>query len=111
MTEILQENLIALFSENRLKSYNFNCDDNAIVLERYLYNIEVSKALYPLLSILEISLRNRINKAIERVIQADWLLKELQYQNILLDNEYKKLLDDGIINQDDYDKMKGQLLT
>lgn len=93
MTEILQENLIALFSENRLKSYNFNCDDNAIVLERYLYNIEVSKALYPLLSILEISLRNRINKAIERVIQADWLLKELQYQNILLDNEYKKLLD------------------
>lgn len=93
MTEILQENLIALFSENRLKSYNFNCDDNAIVLERYLYNIEVSKALYPLLSILEISLRNRINKAIERVIQTDWLLKELQYQNILLDNEYKKLLD------------------
>lgn len=88
-----QNNLIELFSEKRLKSYKSNEDDNIIALEKYLYNIEVSKALYPLLSILEISLRNRINNAIDCIIQADWLIKELQQQNILLDNEYKKLLD------------------
>lgn len=93
MKDTLQNNLIELFSENRLKSYKFDNDDNAIALEKYLYNIEASKALYPLLSILEISLRNRINKAIESIIQPDWLVKELQQQNILLDNEYKKLLD------------------
>ena len=93
MVDIFQENLIALFSNNRLKSYKFDNDDNTIALERYLYNIEVSKALYPLLSILEISLRNRVNKAIETVIQSDWILKELQQQDILLDNEHKKLLE------------------
>ena len=93
MVDIFQENLIALFSDNRLKSYKFDNDDNTIALERYLYNIEISKALYPLLSILEISLRNRVNKAIETVIQSDWILKELQQQNILLDNEHKKLLE------------------
>ena len=94
MEKILENNLIDLFSNNRLTSYKFNDnDDNATILQRYLYNIEVSKSLYPLLSILEISLRNRINKAIEMVIQPEWLLKELNKQNILLPNEHKKLLD------------------
>ena len=45
------------------------------------------------MSILEISLRNRINQAIETVIKQDWILKELNQQSILLPNEHKKLLD------------------
>lgn len=94
MTLKYENKLVNLFSSNRLSSYKFdNNDDNAVALERYLYNIEISKALYPLLSILEISLRNRINKAIESVIEKDWLLKELKQQNILLSGEHKKLLD------------------
>lgn len=94
MNEVLQNNLIELFSNNRLKSYKFNSsDDNNIALKRYLYNIEISKALYPLLSILEISLRNRINKAIENIIKPNWLINEIEQQCILLDNEHKKLLD------------------
>ena len=94
MNEVLQNNLIELFSNNRLKSYKFNSsDDNNIALKRYLYNIEISKALYPLLSILEISLRNRINKAIENIIKQNWLIDEIEQQCILLDNEHKKLLD------------------
>lgn len=94
MAKQTESNLINLFSENRLNSYKYDAnDDNSILLERYLYNIEVSKALYPLLSILEISLRNRINKAIENTIQQDWLMKELNAQNILLTGEFNKLQD------------------
>ena len=94
MAKDLEENLVKLFSSNRLNSYKYdNNDTYSIVLERYLYNIELSKSLYPLLSFLEISLRNRINQAIETVIQQDWLLKEHNQQNILFPNEYKKLLE------------------
>lgn len=92
MAKALEENLVRLFSSNRLNSYKYN-SNASIVLERYLYNIEVSKSLYPLLSILEISLRNRINEAIEDVIMQDWLLKEINQQNILLSNEHNKLLE------------------
>lgn len=89
-----ETNLINLFSVNRLNSYKYDTnDDSSILLERYLYNIEVSKALYPLLSLLEISLRNRINQAIEDTIQKDWLMKELNGQNILLTGEFNKLQD------------------
>lgn len=94
MKKALEANLIDLFSLKRLSSYKYNENDtDTIALERYLYNIELSKSLYPLLSILEISLRNRINQAIESVIQENWLGKELNQQNILLANEHKKLLE------------------
>lgn len=94
MAKILYENLINLFSIARLSSYQYSPKDTtAIALERYLYNIELSKALYPLLSILEIALRNRINQAIETTIKHDWLMQELQQQSVLLPHEYKKLLE------------------
>lgn len=94
MSKTLETNLVNLFSSNRLNSYKYNDnDDDSIALERYLYNIELSKSLYPLLSILEISLRNRINQAIETTIQNDWLMKELNNQNILLTGEFNKLQD------------------
>ncbi len=94
MAKAFEENLVKLLSSNRLNSYKYdNNDDYSIVLERYLYNIELSKSLYPLLSFLEISLRNRINQAIETVVQHDWLLKELNQRNILLSNEHNKLLE------------------
>lgn len=90
----IETNLVNLFSENRLNSYRYDSnDDNSIILERYLYNIEVSKALYPILSILEISLRNRINEAIEKTIKQDWLMLELNCQSILLTGEFNKLQD------------------
>lgn len=94
MSKTLENNLVNLFSSNRLSSYKYDINDtDSVALERYLYNIEISKSLYPLLSILEISLRNRINQAIETVIKQDWILKELNQQSILLPNEHKKLLD------------------
>ena len=73
MLKPLENNLINLFSSNRLSSYKYDINDtDSIALERYLFNIEVSKSLYPLLSILEISLRNRINQSIETIIKQDW---------------------------------------
>ncbi len=94
MGKTVETNLVDLLSSKRLSSYKYNVNDtDAIALERYLYNIELSKSLYPLLSILEISLRNRLNKAIDTVIQENWLVKELNQQNILLQNEHKKLLE------------------
>ena len=39
MKKTLQNNLIELFSEKRLKSYKSNEDDNIIALEKYLYNM------------------------------------------------------------------------
>ena len=94
MAKTLEDNLVNLFSSNRLSFYKYDSKDtDSMALERYLYNIEVLKSLYPLLSILEISLRNRINQAIETVVKSNWLLNELNNQNILLQNEYKKLLD------------------
>jgi hypothetical protein len=92
MEKSLEINLVELFSVNRLNSYKFSkSDDNNIALERYLYNIKLSKSLYPLLSILEISLRNRINQAIENTVQQEWLINELNQQTILLEGEFNKL--------------------
>lgn len=89
-----ENNLIKLFSSRRLNSYKYgDVSSDAIALERYLYNIELSKSLYPLLSILEISLRNRIDEAIETIIQKNWLINELDNSNILLPNEHKKLVE------------------
>ena len=84
MSKTLENNLVSLFSSNRLSSYKYDINDtDSIALERYLFNIEVSKSLYPLLSILEISLR----------IQKDWLMQELNSQNILQTGEFNKLQD------------------
>ncbi len=62
-------------------------------LDKYIYNLKLSEAFYPALSLLEVTLRNRICNAIEKVICKDWLLNELNKQILLADKEYKKLLD------------------
>lgn len=91
MDKSLQISLLNLLSNSRLTSYNFNNADESVALERYLYNIELSKAFYPILSILEVSLRNRLSEAIDKTIKSNWLIHELSSQDILFDNEYKKL--------------------
>ena len=93
MEKSLNENLVVLLSASRLSSYCYGNATYDIALERYLYNIELSKALYPVLSILEVSLRNRINEAMEKVIKQNWLIEELACQDILLKSEYRKLQD------------------
>lgn len=87
------ENLVFIFSEKRLNAYKFsNEDENSILLERYSYNIQISQAFYPILSILEVALRNKINDAIEQTLKPNWLLEEINKQDILRDKEYKILI-------------------
>lgn len=87
-------NLINLLSENRLCAYK-QCkdDDYSVLLERYLHNIKISQAFYPLLSILEIALRNKIHYAIEEEIKPNWLFEEIEQADILKEKEHKILTD------------------
>ena len=43
--------------------------------------------------VLEVTLRNKICYAIETLICKDWLINELNHQNLLFDKEYKKLIE------------------
>lgn len=86
-----QQELIDTITPVRLKAYGD--DSNNILLEKYIYNLKVSESLYPALSLLEVTLRNKICYAIEALICKDWLINELNQQNLLLDKEYKKLVE------------------
>ena len=86
-----QQELIDTITPVRLKAYGD--DSNDILLEKYIYNLKVSESLYPALSLLEVTLRNKICYAIEALICKDWLINELNQQNLLLDKEYKKLVE------------------
>jgi len=67
-----------LFSQQRFNKYVYACDqniENAIAL--YKYNIQASQALYPLISILEVALRNGIDRVLIRHFKDDnWLLTQ-----------------------------------
>ena len=86
-----QQELIDTITPVRLKAYGD--DSNDLLLEKYIYNLKVSESLYPALSLLEVTLRNKICYAIETLICKDWLINELNQQNLLLDKEYKKLVE------------------
>lgn len=92
--DIDEQKLVDIISIERLKAYKLSeQDDFSVLVERYVYNIKISEAFYPILSMLEIALRNKIHNAVDKLIKSDWLLLELQSQSLLLDNEYKILLE------------------
>ena len=91
MNRIEKSELIEIITPVRLRAYGNECDE--ILLDKYIYNLCLAESFYPALSLLEISLRNRICNAIEKLICRDWLLKELEQQNLLADKEYKKLVE------------------
>ena len=74
-------------SIERLKSFMQNENDTIdVLLERYVNNIKISQALYPELSILEVTLRNAINTTLCKYISDTWIEDEIQHQKILLEN-------------------------
>ena len=88
---INQDELLEIITPVRISAYGKESID--ILIERYIYNLKLSEAFYPALSLLEITLRNKICNAIEKLIYKDWLINELKIQNILENKEYQKLLD------------------
>lgn len=87
--------IIKALSRERLETYRLAPTDliNDLV-QRYLYNIELSQFLYPALSLLEITLRNHLNYAIDKFIKPDWLIEEAKTNvpSILLPFEHGLLV-------------------
>lgn len=63
-----------IFSEERLKRYRININDtDDDVMARYLWNIALSAAVYQLIAIFEITLRNNIYNSISKNLLKDWI--------------------------------------
>lgn len=87
-------NIIENISADRLSSYKFADNDSTdLILSRYIFNVEVSESFYPILSALEISLRNRLHNAVARLKGNNWLFDEINIQNVLSANERAILLE------------------
>lgn len=80
-------------SVERLRSVIQSEDDTLDdVLIRYKNNIRISQALYPELSILEVTLRNAIHSMLCKCISETWLEDEIKQQKLLSKQEHDKLI-------------------
>lgn len=81
-------------SIDRLSSYKYDYSDSMdLILSRYIYNVQISESLYPIIAALEVALRNRLHNAIAILKGTNWILKEINNQNVLSENERNILLD------------------
>lgn len=93
ITDTQKQEFTDIISKERLNSYNLLPEDDfTVLLKRYIYNIKVSETFYPILSILEIALRNKIHNTIDNLIKPNWLLSKLKSQDLLSYNEHETLL-------------------
>ena len=80
-------------SVERLKSFNVH-NKNVITFkdlkEYYIANIMISQAFYPILSTIEITLRNAIDSTFKNLLGDDWLEQEYQCNTILHPKDYEK---------------------
>ena len=58
------ESLKKSISEERLAVYKADGADEETAIARYIYNIELCKAFYPLINIFEVTLRNSMDNAL-----------------------------------------------
>lgn len=80
-------------SKERLISFVYSQNDTIDdVIERYTNNIKVSQALYPELSVLEVSLRNAIDTTLKSNISETWLEDEVNNNSWLDAYDYQTLL-------------------
>lgn len=81
-------------SVDRLSSYKYDDNDSIdLILSRYIYNVQVSESFYPVIAALEVALRNRLYNAVAILKGENWLLEEINNQNILSENERNILLE------------------
>lgn len=95
--EISENNISKIIdniSEDRLSSYKYDSNNSInLIIDRYIYNVQISESFYPVLSALEIALRNRLYNAVASLKGNNWLIEEINTQNILSDNERDILLE------------------
>lgn len=67
-----------LFSKIRLSRYITACNGDACKgMELYKYNIQASQALYPIISVLEVALRNSIDRELTKYyVDPNWLINK-----------------------------------
>lgn len=88
------ENFIKIVSKDRLDSYKLlETDSYELLLARYIFNIKISETFYPILSALEIALRNNIHNAVCNIKGKNWLINEINSQSILSINERNLLIE------------------
>lgn len=88
------QNFQNIVSQERLMSYRYDINDSLELLyARYIYNIKISETFYPILSALEIALRNKLHNAIAKIKGNDWLLKEINNKDVLSENERKLVIE------------------
>ena len=92
ITENQIENFIKIVSKDRLDSYKLT-DSYKLLLARYIFNIKISETFYPILSALEIALRNNIYNAVCNIKGKNWLINEINSQSILSINERNLLIE------------------
>ena len=84
-------NIEKSISQERLAVYKADGASNEVALARYIYNIELSKSLYPIINIFEVTLRNSIDRALTEFFNmADWnnIIPLTQTEEIMI-NEAK----------------------
>jgi hypothetical protein len=77
------------FTSQRLSKYSKNTRSEKEIMDKYFYNIQLSKELYVLIALFEVSLRNHINYAINEYIHKNWLMDCSFLQQFLTENELK----------------------
>lgn len=83
MDEKLFENLEKAISKDRLKHYSkiFQTNDKKIIIQKYLLNVELSKALYFPLQTLETTLRNSIHIVLSEKLNNEFWFEDTTFIN------------------------------
>lgn len=86
------------FTAQRLQRYAVSVSNEREIVDKYLWNIQLSKELYGIIAIFEVSFRNHINASINKNISGQWLLSKAFLEQLLdanllafYQNAYNKL--------------------
>ena len=90
MNKLTFANIEKSISPERLAAYQADGVSNETALARYIYNIELSKSLYPMINIFEVTLRNSIDRALTEFFD----LKEWTDVMLLTETE-RRMIDEA----------------
>lgn len=90
------DRFIRFISAERANAYRLHdAETSQDILNRYLLNIELGQALYPLLNMLEIALRNKINDIFIADFGVDWII-----DNSFFDEQLRQTVEELLIRLD-----------
>ena len=98
MNELTFANIEKSISPERLAAYQADGASNETALARYIYNIELSKSLYPIINIFEVTLRNSIDRALTEFFNVpDWnnVIPLTQTEQIMINEAKIKMAQRG----------------